>query len=926
MTDTWNTNYTGTAEQRQCCSASSTYIFRIQPNCQNPICYEPKPTEAQNSGYSFSNKENIRVVHLGYVCMCVFVALRFGCLIVGIGIASKIGEFVIVDESSLTGEALPVTKRKGDDVLGGGVVQSGELELEVSCTGANTFFGKTLALLGGIQEQGHLKKVLQLVAKVMAALGAIICVILFFVVTFRDNQPWLLSLKFAFVLLTAVVPIAMPVVTTTVLSVGALELSKESAVVSRLSAIEEMAGIEILCSDKTGTLTLNKLSLDHEEILCEEGYSKKEVLKYAALASKLENAEPIDQAIGAAVDKKDLEGHTVQRFVPFNPVDKRAQSTVRFPDGRVRLVTKGAPHIIRDMVTEYDMDLRERIEETINKQAERGLRTLGVAISEGAPGSPGQSTWCFIGLVSLFDPPREDTAETIKLAIANGLDVKMITGDQRAIAIETARRLGMATRIVGPDVWSNDSHVMEQAGGLGPFVLSVNGFAGVYPEHKFKIVEALQKQGTLVGMTGDGVNDAPALKKANVGIAVAGATEAAKGAADIILLKPGLSTIVNALRISRTIFCRLQNYIMYRMASSTLICLFYFLSLLVTGTNMPTWTLILLSIINDFTIMSTAKDNVVPSQNPEKWDMRKVIVVAVAIGVTCVGECFLFLMLAMPSSRTALNFWGGFGLDVLSTEEFNAALYFLLAVCIQLNIFATRTRLLFWQFDKNVSRPPALFVMGPVFGSMLLSAVIATTWQSHWDDWLGGSAGLSAISWGHASVIVLYAVAWFVVADVVKVLVYRLFFSSTSADEDLLFNPLMHTTPKQTKLKQLLAKQNEAMGQLLAKDGLARLMQREEGLRERSKSGIVTQKSGISHLSLPGMETTCVSQLYAPGGLTAADKQHKMQKLEMQVEHLQGILQAVLQWKTNVEREGLIPHISAKPPANPVTQEHKHAE
>eukprot|EP00921_Rhytidocystis_pertsovi_P025984 GHVQ01041952.1.p1 GENE.GHVQ01041952.1~~GHVQ01041952.1.p1 ORF type:complete len:815 (+),score=69.08 GHVQ01041952.1:163-2607(+) len=591
------------------------------------------------------------------------VALKGGVVIPADGVLVGKGEPILVDESSLTGEAMAVTKHVGDELMGGAVIQSGELDMEVTSIGPDTFFGKTLALLGTVQSQGHLKKVLQWVAKLMAAVGAIGCGVLFFIKVFRDGDQFAIALKFAFVLLTAVVPIAMPVVTTTVLSVGALELSKESAVVTRLSAIEEMAGIEVLCSDKTGTLTLNKLTLERKNVVPGPTFTEDDVMLMAALSSKHENQEPIDKAITDALgDIRKTEGYEVTRFIPFNPVDKKTIATVTFPDGQTRTISKGAPHIVRNMVAESHPDMVDWMDDIITGHAERGLRTLGVAISDEDQSGP--HSWALVGMIALFDPPRDDTARTIERALDYGVDVKMITGDQRAIAIETARMLGMGTHIVGSEVWHSESHLVEQAGGLGQFILGVNGFAAVYPEHKFRIVEALQNLGQLVGMTGDGVNDAPALKKANVGIAVAGATDAAKGAADIILLKPGLSTIINALFISRTIFIRLRNYITYRMASSTLILLFYFFSVIITGVNMPTWTLVLLSIINDFTIMSTSKDQVIPSDKPEKWDMIKISCISGTIGLVCVVECVMFLLLARPAYNT--GFWEAFGVASLT--------------------------------------------------------------------------------------------------------------------------------------------------------------------------------------------------------------------------------------------------------------------
>ncbi|CEM13152.1 unnamed protein product [Vitrella brassicaformis CCMP3155] len=839
------------------------------------------------------------------------------------------GEPVQIDEAALTGEALAVTKRVGDEVLAGAVVQSGELDMMVTKTGENSFFGKTLALLGSVQEEGHLKKTLGKVAKTMALIGLFFCVIIFIVRiarSERENRGDFVAqtVKLCFVILTAVVPIAMPVVTTTVLSVGALELSKESAVVTRLSAIEEMAGIEVLCSDKTGTLTLNKLTLDKDEITCGEGFTGEYVLVMASLASKLTNQEPIDKAITAATDLSQLEKYKVTKFIPFNPVDKKTESTVLFPDGTIKLISKGAPHVIRNMVAVNYPEMAEKMEGIINGKAERGLRTLGVCWSD-----PETIDWQFVGLISLFDPPRDDTKHTIEQSMEYGVDVKMVTGDQRAIAIETARRLGMGTNIIGNEIWSTESSLVEQRGGLGEFIMSVNGFAGVYPEHKFKIVAALQDMGKLVGMTGDGVNDAPALKKANVGVAVAGATDAAKGAADIILLQPGLSTIVTALLTSRTIFQRIQNYIMYRMASSSLILFFFVLSICAAEYDFPTWTLILLSLINDFTIMSTSKDNVVRAGVPQHWDLKKVLIVAGTLGFTNVIGAFLGLFLFADGEQIAggINWWKGWGVDDLlvyrkydgsecneqisltddeceiSIARLNAAVYLNLAVMIQLNIFSTRTKSWFWYYDGVEAKPPSIVVIIPVIASMVLSSVLMLIWPG--DLQFGGGAPVEGIRIEHVAIVWLYSFIWFFLGDILKVLILKKFYSDDADSEDMLFGSVLAGEKTKEQIQQEVKKQLESLrreflNKEISKDGVTEYLKREE------KSHELIRKRTSENLSV-----SIGSPPTRPSGLALVPQPSQpspeMIRIEKHLKNLTAQVQALTDWKEALIKTGALP-------------------
>jgi len=715
------------------------------------------------------------------------VELGAGTVIPSDGVLAGEGEPILLDESSLTGESLAVTKAPGEEILGGAVVLQGELEMVVTAIGADTFFGKTIALLSSVKEEGNIQKILQKVAAIMCIAGVLGILPIFFVMLFRDGTQWLDAVQLCLVILVGVLPVAMPVVTTTGLAVGAYELSREKAVVQRLSAIEEMAGMTILCSDKTGTLTKNELVLEREEIWCREGVSVSEVLKCAALASKLEGGqEAIDKAISGALTDEEIEEvqtYDLLKFVPFNPVDKRTETICKSPEGHVKILSKGAPNVMVGLAADTE-EVQQLAEHRINENAERGLRSLGVACVHDPSLPETDHTWQLIGVISLLDPPRDDSKETLEKAQAKGVDIKMITGDALAIAIETASRLGMGTNIIGNEVWSHEGdNLIRQKGSLGVLVEEVNGFASVFPEHKFQIVQSLQDRGHLIGMTGDGVNDAPALKKANVGIAVAGATDAAKGAADIVLTAPGLSTIITAIDRARKIFRRLNAYVLYRIASSVLILGFFFLAIVALRFEFPTWVLIILSVVNDFTAMSTSKDSVRSSDAPLKWNMAETVLVSTLIGVVGIVSNFLLLYLSLPNFG---NWWPAFGLRELEVCEVVAVIYLGLAFTIQLNIFSTRNRSLFFFTSEKWGSPPfpSLVLLTPVVGSMLIALFISVYWPPNWR--LGGGASMLGVGWAHAGLTCAYSIVWFFISDLLKALVFRVIDSGDA----MLFSPL----------------------------------------------------------------------------------------------------------------------------------------
>ncbi|CAN4078037.1 unnamed protein product [Withania somnifera] len=478
------------------------------------------------------------------------------------------GDPLKIDQSALTGESLPVTKNPGDGVYSGSTCKQGEIEAVVIATGVHTFFGKAAHLVENTTHVGHFQKVLTSIGNFCIcsiATGMIIELIVILGGQHRHPREAVDSLL---VLLIGGIPIAMPTVLSVTMAIGSHRLSQQGAITKRMTAIEEMAGMDVLCSDKTGTLTLNKLSVDKNLIeVFAKDVDKDMVVLMAARASRLENQDAIDTAIVSmlADPKEARAGITEVHFLPFNPTDKRTALTYLDNAGKMHRVSKGAPEQILNLAWNKS-DIQNRVHSVIDKFAERGLRSLAVArqeVPDGTKDSPG-GPWEFVGLLPLFDPPRHDSAETIRRALELGVSVKMITGDQLAIGKETGRRLGMGTNMYPSSFLLGENKDSSAAVlPIEELIESADGFAGVFPEHKYEIVRILQSRQHICGMTGDGVNDAPALKKADIGIAVADATDAARSASDIVLTEPGLSVIIHAVLTSRAIFQRMKNYTIY---------------------------------------------------------------------------------------------------------------------------------------------------------------------------------------------------------------------------------------------------------------------------------------------------------------------------------------------------------------------------
>jgi H+-transporting ATPase len=644
------------------------------------------------------------------------------------------GDPVEVDQSALTGESLPATRKPGEAVFSGSIIRQGEIGALVYATGTSTYFGKTAELVQGAHTASHFQRAVLKIGNYLIILAVALVAVIVGVAIYRGD-PLLTTLQFALVLTVAAIPVAMPTVLSVTMAVGARLLAKKQAIVSRLVAIEELAGVDILCADKTGTLTQNKLTLGVPFGV--DDITADQVILVAALASRADNNDTIDLAVlGGLKDDQALKGYDVLHFKPFDAVRKCTEATVRDAGGKQFKVSKGAPQVISALCAN-GAEVKSAVDKAVNDFAARGFRSLGVARTE-ADGS-----WQLIGVLPLFDPPREDAKATVATAIQMGVKITMVTGDALAIARETAKTLGMGTNIL--DGASLGDSQRDETAAVTKSIENADGFAQVFPEHKFHIVDVLQKHDHIVGMTGDGVNDAPALKKADCGIAVSGATDAARAAASIVLMTPGLSVIIDAIKESRRIFQRMNSYAIYRIAETLRVLLFMTLAILIFNFYPLTAVMIvMLALLNDGAILSIAYDNVHYKNEPEAWNMHVVLGVATVLGITGVVAAFGL-------------FYLGERVFHLDRAHIQTLMYLKLSVAGHLTIFLTRTRGPFWSIR------PARILWMAVLGTQGLATLIAVY-----------GLFMTPLGWGWAAFVWGYALAWFIVNDRVKLLAYRL--------------------------------------------------------------------------------------------------------------------------------------------------------
>ncbi|KAF5378809.1 hypothetical protein D9615_006998 [Tricholomella constricta] len=671
---------------------------------------------------------------------------------------------VSIDQAALTGESLPSSKKLGDQCFSGSTCKQGEAEGVVISTGANTFFGRAASLVGQDDDTtGHLQKILAqigsfcLVSIGIFVIAEILCLYAGFRYSYRRGLDNIL------VLLIGGIPIAMPTVLSVTLAVGAQQLAKHKAIVTRITAIEELAGVTILCSDKTGTLTTNKLTIDRGTIRTYGPFTPEDVILLAAYASRTENQDAIDTSVVSAIGdpSRARAGIKLLDFKPFNPVDKRTEITYREESsGKLKRVTKGMTGIIIELCTRNKThEVEDKLEADVEEFASRGLRALAVAFEEVEGDDPEAEGNGFelIGLLAIFDPPREDTKQTIDDAIALGVKVKMVTGDQLAIAKETGRRLGLGDHMYPAKVLKEGPAPGSKHASLDEMIMDADGFAGVFPEHKYEIVKRLQALGHLCAMTGDGANDAPALSRANVGIAVEGATDAARGAADIVLTEPGLSTIVHAIRGSRQIFQRMRNYAIYACAVTIRIVVCFAILAFAYKFDFPPFMILIVALLNDGTIMTLSVDRVLPSMTPDSWDLAEIFAFAIAYGLYLTASTIALVCTILETTFFQDKF--GVSLETFPVQandpQLHMVIYLQVAIISQALIFVTRSHSFFFMERPSV----ALFVAFCV--AQLIASIIAA-----YGNW--GFTDIRAISGGWIGIVWVWNIVWFIPLDWIK--------------------------------------------------------------------------------------------------------------------------------------------------------------
>jgi H+-transporting ATPase len=592
---------------------------------------------------------------------------------------------VQTDESELTGESLPVEKSAGATVYAGSRLKRGEADGEVAATGQRTYFGKTAELVKTAKTASHLQEIIFSIVKYLVMLDAVLVAALL-VYAGYTHLPWSEVLPFALILVVASVPVALPATFTVATALGALDMSRHAVLVTRLSAIEEAAAMDVLCTDKTGTITQNRLSLT--QVFPMGNNSAEAVVRMAALASDAATQDPIDLAVLEAAQEKEVMnagGKRVQ-FVPFDPATKRSEGVYEQPSGRLRVI-KGAPSAVLQAAP-----TRHNVAEAVERLAAGGARVLAVAAGTDA-------SLELVGLLGLEDPVRQDSKALVENLKSLGVRVIMVTGDSAPTARAVSQQVGIGDRI------GSVASLREDA---AQAVEHCDAFASVFPEDKFHLVQALQHQGHIVGMTGDGVNDAPALKQAEAGIAVSSATDVAKAAASVVLTESGLSGVVRAVETGRRIYQRMLTYTLNKIIKTLEIGIFLSVGVMLTGTFVVTPLLVVLLLFtNDFVTMSIATDRVAFSPHPDRWDIRTLMLTASALAG-------LVLMLSFSV------FFVGRDVLHLSLGQLQTLVFLMLVFTGQGNVYLVRERNRFW------NSAPSRWLILSSLADVLAVSVLAT--------------------------------------------------------------------------------------------------------------------------------------------------------------------------------------------------------
>lgn len=648
------------------------------------------------------------------------IHLRMGDLIPAD--ATLIDGLVEIDQSALTGESLPVEANADKPVYAGAVIRRGETTCEVTSTGANTKFGKTAVLVREAKTVSHLEKIIFTIVKYLVTADALV-VALVIGYALYSQIPWHQILPFALIILVASVPVALPATFTLATALGASDLAKQGVLVARLSAIEEAAAMTILASDKTGTITENRLRLNVVHAF--SPYGEEDVIRFGAQASRAATQDPIDLAIIEGLHERQIEmiGERLD-FTPFEPATKRSEALIALPEGKNIRILKGAPQTIIALTGGQD------IETNVAEFARGGNRVLAVAAG------PDSGPFNLVGLLGLQDTPRPDSKTMIEELNKLGVRVVMVTGDEALTAKAVAAQVG----ITGDPCPGERLLNIHQEGAPDCSI-----FAGVFPEDKYRLVQGLQKSGRIVGMTGDGVNDAPALKQAEVGIAVANATDVAKAAASLVLTKEGLSNILDAVKTSRRIYQRMLTYTLNKIIKTFQVALFLSLGFILTREFVVTPLLIILLLFaNDFVSMSLATDNVSFSHKPDRWKILPLVIASFGLALPVLLLSFGFFYVAKYILHLPLG-------------QLQTLMFVMLVFTGQANVYLVRERHHFWK-----SRPSRWMLLGTLADFMLV-AIFASQ-----------GILMDAIPLSYVAVSLLVIIIYLPIADLLKILVFKL--------------------------------------------------------------------------------------------------------------------------------------------------------
>ncbi|ADV64476.1 ATPase, P-type (transporting), HAD superfamily, subfamily IC [Desulfurococcus mucosus DSM 2162] len=654
------------------------------------------------------------------------VKVRLGDIIPADGVVLE--GHLLVDESTLTGESMPVEKNPGDPVYAGTAVARGEAIIRITATGPRTRYGRTVELVEAGKPRLLIEEITSSITRWLLAVD-VFFVVLVVVRLLITQTPVVDALPFTLTLLIASIPIALPAMTTITLALGSVELARAGVIVRRLEAVEAASMMEVICLDKTGTITENKLVVK-DIIPLREGFTEHDVILYAALASEPDGRDPIDKAILEKAGELgvDLGSVSVMEFKPFSPESKRSEALVSM-GGRILKAVKGAPQVLVDVDTTLD---RERFNEAVRTLGDRGMRPLAVGVEENG-------SLRVIGLIGIYDKPREDSQRFIEEIKSMGVKPVMVTGDNYYVAKSIARSVGIEGRVV-----SLKGVPREE---LADLLDSAGVFAEVVPEDKYEIVRLYQSKGKVVGMTGDGVNDAPALKQADLGVAVSNATDIAKSVASVVLTKPGLGNIVDVIRLGRVVYRRIVVWAINKIVKTFQVVYFVSASTLLLGAPILTPThMILMLFLYDFVTLSISTDRLRPSSKPEKWNVRRLVKVSVILGLVKIAELFLALYL---------------GLHVLSLqlEQARTFVFYTLLTSGLFNILNFRETGWFWH-----SKPSKVMTIA-LTTDILAGTIIA------WKGWI-----IQPIPPPVILIAFVYTVAvTLILTDAVKIAVFKLF-------------------------------------------------------------------------------------------------------------------------------------------------------